>query len=370
MRLPSRALAYLVLTAGAFLFALPLVWMVLTALKPLDQTLLQSQSWLPRRYEAVLGGRMQEIWPGPAVTEPSVWATEQGAPQPVVLAEDSIRAGAWQPAIGAPVPVVVLKRVPASGPAPWREISDPKGLQRDVVPEADVHSGISFRWENFPAAIRAMRHFPRYLGNTLILCVLNVIGTVLSSAVVAYGFSRVDWRGRDSLFALLVATMMIPFPAVMVPLYSLFRWLGWVGTLRPLWVGSFFASAFNVFLLRQFFRTIPKELSEAARIDGCGEFRIFWQVILPLCRPAIVVVALFTFLGAWNDFLGPLIYLTDEKDFTLALGLEAMKTSESGATEWNYLMAASTLVIVPVVALFLLAQRSFVEGIATTGTKA
>ena len=125
-------------------------------------------------------------------------------------------------------------------------------------------------------------------------------------------------------------------------------------------MGSFFASAFNVFLLRQFFRTIPRELSEAARIDGCGEFRIFWQVVLPLCRPALVVVALFTFMGTWNDFLGPLIYLTDERDYTLALGLRAMQTTGSGGIEWNYLMAASTLMILPVITLFFLAQRSFV----------
>jgi multiple sugar transport system permease protein len=214
-----------------------------------------------------------------------------------------------------------------------------------------------------------MRHFSRYLANTLILCLLNVAGTVLSSAMVAYGFSRLEWRGREGLFGLLLATMMIPFPVVMVPLYGLFRSLGMVGTLQPLWVGSFFANAFNVFLLRQFFRTIPKDLSEAARIDGCGEFRIFWQIILPLCTPALIVVGLFTFLGAWNDYLGPLIYLTDEHDFTLALGLDAMKSSESGATEWPYLMAASTLVILPVITLFFFAQRKFVEGIALTGIK-
>lgn len=369
MRNLSKPLVYLVLVAGAAAFILPLVWMVLTALKPLNQTMLGASTWLPRRYEAQLGATFQVVSPGAAVVEPSVWALEAGATQPVALPESSVRDGAWQPATGAPIPIVILKRIPATASAPWAEISDSGGAHRDVVPAAAVRSSVSFRWENFPAGIRAMRHFPRYLGNTLILCLLNVIGTVSSSALVAYGFSRLEWRGRDSLFGLLVATMMIPFPVVMVPLYSLYRHLGWVGTLQPLWVGSFFASAFNVFLLRQFFRTIPRDLSEAARIDGCSEFRIFWQIILPLCKPAIVVVALFTFLGAWNDFLGPLIYLTDEKDFTLALGLVQMKTSESGATEWNYLMAASTLVILPVIALFLLAQRSFVEGIALTGTK-
>lgn len=369
MRPAAKVLVHMVLLAGAALFILPFAWMVLTALKPLGQTT-QQHLWLPRRYEALLGGRVQEVVPGDAVTQPSVWAIEQGAVQPVVLAQASVAGGAWRPEVGAPLPVRVIKVIPASASRPWREISDASGRARDVVPQDAIRSSISFRWENFPRAVAAMRHFPRYLANTLILCVLNVAGTVISSSLVAYGFARLEWRGRDRLFALLLATMMIPFPVVMVPLYGLFRSLGWVGTLQPLWVGSFFANAFNVFLLRQFFRTIPKDLSEAARIDGCGEFRIFWQIILPLCRPALVVVALFTFLGAWNDFLGPLIYLTDERDFTLALGLEAMKTSASGATEWHYLMAASTLVILPVIALFIVAQRSFIEGIALTGTKA
>jgi multiple sugar transport system permease protein len=162
--------------------------------------------------------------------------------------------------------------------------------------------------------------------------------------------------------------MMIPFPVVMVPLYSLFRALGWIGTLQPLWVGSFCAGAFNVFLLRQFFRTIPQDLTDAARIDGCSEFRILWQIIVPLCRPALVVIGLFTFLGTWNDFLGPLLYLTDQRDYTLALGLQFYQ-SQSGGTQWHYLMAASTLVILPIIVLFLFAQRSFIEGISMTGLK-
>ncbi|HMD60217.1 MAG TPA: carbohydrate ABC transporter permease [Opitutaceae bacterium] len=370
MHLSARPLTYMLLVAGAAVFVMPFAWMLSTALKPLDQTLSQPPEWLARRYEAPLGGRPQEVRLGAIVTEPSLWALERGVAQPVVLPEASVRDGAWQPATGFAVPLEILKRIPASASSPWREISAISGGRRDVVPAASVSSRIAPRWENFPKAIRAMRRFPRYLANTLVLCILNVIGTVLSSALVAYGFARLEWRWRDPLFAILLATMMIPFPVVMVPLYGLFRWLGWIGTLKPLWVGSFCASAFNVFLLRQFFRTIPMDLSEAARIDGCGEFRLFWQIILPLCRPALVVVALFTFMGTWNDFLGPLIYLTDERDFTLALGLRAMQTTGSGGIEWNYMMAASTLVILPVIALFLAAQRSFIEGIALTGTKA
>ena len=232
----------------------------------------------------------------------------------------------------------------------------------------DLDDSTDIQWGNFPAAVREMKHFWVYLGNTLILCLLTVIGTATSSAVVAYGFSRIDWPGRDKVFLFVLGTMMIPLPVVMVPLYSLFRELGWIGTLRPLWVPAFFAGAFNVFLLRQFFKTIPGELSEAARIDGCSEFRIFLQVIVPLAKPSITVVALFQFLYTWNDFLGPLIYLTDEKDYTLALALQAFQ-SQQGGTQWHYLMAASTLVVAPIIFLFFLTQRTFIEGVSMSGLK-
>lgn len=232
----------------------------------------------------------------------------------------------------------------------------------------DVAESVAPQWGNFGGAIEEMGHFGRYLRNTLVLCFLTVVGSVLSCSVVAYGFSRIEWPGRDKVFYVVLGTMMIPFPVIMVPLYGVFRDLGWIGTLRPLWVPTFFAGAFNVFLLRQFFRTIPKELSEAARIDGCSEFRIFLQIIIPLAKPAITVVALFQFLSTWNDFLGPLIYLTDQKDYTLALGLQFFQ-SQQGGTQWHYLMAASTLVVAPIILLFFLAQRVFIEGVSMSGLK-
>ena len=154
----------------------------------------------------------------------------------------------------------------------------------------------------------------------------------------------------------------------MVPIYSLFKSLGWIGGFKPLWVPSFLASAFNVFLLRQFFLTLPKDMSEAARIDGCSEIQIFLRIILPLSKSALLVVALFQFMATWNDFLGPLIFLTEQKDFTLALGLQSFQ-SQNGGTAWHQLMAASTLVVLPVMALFFFTQRAFVEGIASTGGK-
>jgi multiple sugar transport system permease protein len=216
--------------------------------------------------------------------------------------------------------------------------------------------------------------FPIYTRNTLIVALLAVAGTTISSALVAYGFAKVRFRGRGPLFALMLSTMMVPFPVIMVSLFSIYRWIGdytpiqMLGTLRPLWLPAWFGSAFNIFLLRQFFMTVPDEISEAARIDGCGEVGIFWRIILPLARPALTVVALFTFMAVWNDFLGPLVYIQRPQQYTLALGLQTFQT-QHGGTEMNLLMAASVMVIAPIIVLFFLAQRTFIQGIATTGMK-
>lgn len=226
----------------------------------------------------------------------------------------------------------------------------------------------SIEWHNYADAIEAMGSFWAYAGNTTYLCILTVIGTTFSSALAAYGFSRVEWRGRDKVFLLALATMMIPFPVTMIPLYGLFKTLGWIGTFKPLWVPSFFAAAFNVFLLRQFFLTIPQDLTDAARIDGCGELRIFFRIILPSAKSALLVVGLFQFMHTWNDFLGPLIYLTDQDDFTLSLGLQSFR-SQHGVTPWHQLMAASTLVILPLIFVFFFTQKAFIQGITTTGSK-
>jgi multiple sugar transport system permease protein len=228
---------------------------------------------------------------------------------------------------------------------------------------------------NYALAVSSdQTNFRLWTRNTLIIAVLCVIGTTFSSALVAYGFARIRFRGRGALFAIVLSTMMIPFPVTMGPLFVIFIWLGhhtpidFMGTFKPLWVPSWFGSAFNIFLLLQFFLTIPEDLSEAARIDGCNEFMIFWRIMLPLSKPALSVVALFTFLWAWRDFLGPLVYLQNPSQFTLSLGLQAFE-SQNGDTPWNQLMAASILVISPVLVLFFLAQRTFIEGIATTGMK-
>jgi multiple sugar transport system permease protein len=223
-----------------------------------------------------------------------------------------------------------------------------------------------FVWRNYPDALASFP-FMLYLRNTLFVCVLTMAGTVVSAALPAYGFSRLRWRGRDALFLVLLATIMLPAQVTMLPVFLIFRRLGWTGTFLPLVVPPFLGSAFSIFLLRQFFMTIPQELSDAARIDGCSEAGILWRVIVPMAKPAIATVALFAFTGAWMDFLNPLIYLHDERTYTLAIGLQAFLGRHGG--EWSLLMAAATVMTAPMLVLFFFAQRTFIQGIALTGMK-
>lgn len=450
MRNPLHKLfVYTALLLGAAVFIIPLLWMLSTAVKPIDQAMSSPPRWLPYSWaytdngkeitvghdgdapdEGLVSVQVAYQWlidiDGERVPVAPVGDTASGGMTRVVINYHTqvLVDGEWRPAqladpdwapspapdgeksveavylddegytIRHTFPPSDVKRVydqtkddlvgsfagsqtltvPAESliktVIPWDDRTELAHAQteRREVERSALSKYIDFRWENFGKAIRAMKLFPTYLKNTMILCVLTVIGTVCSSTLVAYGFARIEWPGRDKVFLVVLATMMVPFPVVMVPLFTMFKNFGWIGTLKPLWVTTFFAGAFNIFLLRQFFRTIPKDLSESARIDGCSELRIFWQIILPLARPAIAVVALFQFMGTWNDFLGPLIYLTEQKDFTLALGLQAYQ-SQSGGTQWHYLMAASSLVVLPVIVLFFLAQRSFIEGISMTGLK-
>ena len=255
----------------------------------------------------------------------------------------------------------------------WVLSSSLKPLE-ETMKSPPVYMPSRVMWENYPKAFTYKSEqlgyipFLVYIRNTVLVCLLTVAGAVFSNSLVAYAFARMRWRGRDALFAVTLATMMVPFPVLMVPTFALFHHLQWIGTFRPLWVPAWFGSAFFIFLLRQFFRTIPFELSESARIDGASEWQTFRNVILPLAKPALTVVALFTFMATWNDFLGPLIYLSDQRLFTLGLGLQQFQ-SQQGGTDWNLLMAASAIVIAPVLALFLVAQKQFIEGIALSGLK-
>jgi multiple sugar transport system permease protein len=222
------------------------------------------------------------------------------------------------------------------------------------------------QWKNYPDSLKAIP-FWTYLANTLFLCIVTVIGAVFSSAIVAYGFARLEFRGKSALFLLMISTMALPGQVTMVPVFALFRWLGWYGTYLPLTIPSFFGTPFYIFLLTQFFKTLPEELAEASRIDGASEWRIFWSVLLPLSKPALTTCALFQFLGTWNDFFGPLLYVNDESKYTLAYGLQQFLGVHG--SEWSHLMAASTLFTLPIVVLFFCAQKVFIQGIATTGGK-
>jgi multiple sugar transport system permease protein len=292
-----RAVQYLLLALVGFAYALPLLWMASTSIKPADEALSRSVGLLPRLTDA-------EHPQGRSATDAAYW-----------------------PALGGQVH------------QNYKDVLD--------SPVAD---------------------FGLYIHNSMVVATLSVVGMVFSSAIVAYGFSRIRWRGRDATFVVVLATMMIPFTVIMMPQYLLFKHLGWIGSLRPLWVPAWFSGGFSIFLLRQFFMGIPRDLDEAARLDGCSHPGIFWHVILPLARPALAVVALLQFIATWNDFASPLVFLNHEEKYTAALGLQMFQSQHSGVP-WNQVMAASVLVIAPVLIVFLLAQRALIRGVATQGLK-
>ena len=227
----------------------------------------------------------------------------------------------------------------------------------------------SFYLLNYHDAVNIVP-FWQYLANTMIICIPNVVGTVLSCSLAAYSLACVRWPGRGVSFGLVLSTMMLPYPVTIIPLYLVFRHLGWIdlaGGYLPLTVPAFFGAPFFIFLLRQFFVSIPGELSEAARVDGASDFRIYAQIMLPLSKPALATTALLTYLYTYTDFLNPLIYISDPDRYTLSLGLLGY-FSQHGAS-WGPLMAASVMFTIPTAALFLIAQRTFIQGIATSGLK-
>ncbi|CAH8711969.1 carbohydrate ABC transporter permease [Paenibacillus thiaminolyticus] len=228
----------------------------------------------------------------------------------------------------------------------------------------------TFAWDNFKTLFTDNEiKFGILYKNSLIIAAFSVFGTVLSSSLVAYGFSRFRARGKKLMFMLMISTMMLPYPAVMIPQFLLFSKLGWMNTFLPLTVPTFFGSAYQIFLLRQFFMSLPNELYDSGKIDGCGEFRMFWNIALPLSGPALATVAIFTFIWTWNDLLGPVLYLSSQDKFTLPVGLAAMMSSKFRIAPYNLLMCASIMTTLPVVAIFAVAQKRFTEGIVLTGIK-
>jgi len=222
------------------------------------------------------------------------------------------------------------------------------------------------QWSNYREAVTTIPFF-RYVGNTLIICGLSMLGVFLSSPPVAYAFSRLRWVGRDVLFIVTVATMMIPYQVTMIPVFLIWANFGFVNTFVPLIAPHWMGTPFYIFLLRQFFLSIPFELSDAAKIDGASELGIYSRIVLPLAKPALATVLVFEFLNRWRGFIGPLIYLNDQKKYTISLGLQMYQ--QENYTEWSQLMAASIMLTLPVIILYFFAQRTFIQGIAMTGIK-
>ena len=224
-----------------------------------------------------------------------------------------------------------------------------------------------FRWSNFTEVFHKIPLFA-YTRNTFVIASLSTIGVVVSCIPVAYALSRMRWRGREATFLVVLATMMLPFQVTVIPLYILFVRFGWIGTMKPLIVPLFFGDAFTIFLLRQFLLTIPKEYVDAAKVDGCGDFKALIRVVLPMAKPAIAATALFQFFFCWNDYFGPQIYASENPGaWTLSYGLETFKSAHH--TNWNLTMAATLLVMAPVIIVFFFAQKAFIEGVTLTGVK-
>lgn len=335
----------LILFVGMF-FAVPFLWMLLTSFKSDKDVFHTPPRWLP--HDAVRVEINGEEYPLYDVK------TEDGIKQYAALKIESGVAYFVDPAN----PDVVI----------------PTELQQGTERVAQLVEEISFRWQNFPDAMnRGSRpgvgaSFWVYFKNSIIVAFFMIVGTLVSNTPVAYAFARLKFPGRDILFVIILATMMLPFQVTMIPIYLLFNdTLGWGDTFLPLIIPAFFANAWDVFLLRQFFKTIPEEMCDAARVDGASEWQIFTQIVLPLSTPVLATITVFTFLYAWNDFTGPLLFLHSPRNFTMALGLQDFQGQKT--IIWNQLMAAATVFTLPIIIAFFFAQKTFIQGIKLTGSK-
>jgi len=338
----GRAVIHLTLLLGSAIFLIPFAWLVVTSLKEDEDMSQFPPVWIPRQQVKVrVDGR--EV--GLSTT------TVEGR---------SVRVGVLEDRETGEQVLRVLSPSELAGRTLTRRRSEVTKVKRF----APV-------WRNYPDALKFLPPETRsglvFVGNTLLLSTLTILGTLLSSSLVAFSFARLRWPGRDALFVVLLATMMLPGAVTMMPVFLIFRWLGWIDTLRPLWVPAFFGSAFNVFLLRQFFLTIPNDLEDAAKIDGCSYLGIYARIMLPLIKPALAAITIMTFMGAWNNFMGPLIYVSSPLKMPLAYALQLFQTAHGG--EPGLLMAASTMMMAPVLVIFFLTQRYFIQGVTLTGIK-
>ncbi len=330
-----------IITVGLFFF-LPFLWMLSTALKSDVDVFRTPPSWLPHDNKRVVVN--DETLPLYDINQDG--KTTQ----------------------------LALKKI-AEGVGTFVDPANPSALPQDIrMKFAKPILVVGLRWQNFADAMnRATRPglgvtFWTYTKNSLIIVFFSIIGTLFSCTLPAYAFARIHWPGREIVFILVLSTMMLPFQVTMIPLYLLFTsYLHWGDTFLPLIVPAFFGNPFLIFLLRQFFRTIPEEMCDAARVDGASEWQIFTTIVLPLSKPVLATVIVFTFLGTWNDFLGPLLYLNSATHFTMALGLQDFQGQHTVA--WNLLMAASVVFTVPIIIAFFFAQKTFLQGVKLTGVK-
>jgi multiple sugar transport system permease protein len=327
-------------------FLIPFVWMLLTAFKSSQDVFHTPPRWLP--YD-------------------NVRVTVNGEELPLykVQTEDGVKQLAAVKIVEG-----VGTFVDPANPSQTMQYEIQQGATK--IAEPVMH--ISFNWQNFPDAMaRGSRpgigaSFWVYFKNSLVIAFFSIVGTLFSNTPVAFCCGRVKFNGRGLLFIIILATMMLPYQVTMIPIYLFFNdFLGWGNSFLPLIIPTFFANAYDVFLLRQFFRTIPEEMCDAARVDGASEWQIFTRIILPLSVPVLATVTVFTFLWAWNDFTGPLLFLTSPKNFTMALGLQDFQSQRTMV--WNQLMAAATVFTVPIVIAFFFAQKTFIQGIKLTGSK-
>lgn len=337
MKTVATIAVYALLCGLSALFALPFLWMVSSGFKDMETIFEYPPTLLPMETSTTIS---------------------HGRHVPV---------GIHAPAGIPPRRVAILDRRPGE----MRVSALPSGDTDagEWVPNVSVklERHVHFRWENYPAAWNS-EPFTRYTFNTLIITALGILGQTLTASLVAFGFARLEWPGRKFLFLLVLATMMLPAEVTMIPSFLIFRQLGWIDTFLPLIAPSFLGGgAFSIFLFRQFFLTLPRELDDAARVDGCGSFGVYWFILMPLCKPILATIAVFSFVAHWNDFLTPLIYLNSSDNFTLAVGLRFFQGAYG--TDMHLLMAASTLTLLPVLVVFFFGQKYFVRSIVMSGVK-